>query len=162
MFRLSVFLFSICLTFIAQAQHRPAQAIIREFNNPDSKEVLVVAHRGDWRYAPENSVLSLQHAIELGVDVVEIDLKKSKDGVLILLHDEKLDRTTTGHGKPSDYTWEELQKFTLKNEHGGPTRQKIMTFEDCMQRAKGKVMINIDKGYDYYQELMRFSKKPEP
>ncbi|MDR6197680.1 glycerophosphodiester phosphodiesterase family protein [Siphonobacter sp. SORGH_AS_0500] len=159
MFRISLLLLACGLTFFAQAQHRPAQAIIREFHDPNSKEVLVVAHRGDWRYAPENSVLSLQHAIELGVDVVEIDLKKSKDGVLILLHDQTLDRTTTGHGNPSDYTWEELQKFTLKNEHGGPTRQKIMAFEDCMQRAKGKVMINIDKGYEYYQEAYEILEK---
>ncbi len=159
MFRLSFLLLCSCLTLAAQAQHRPVQDIIREFHNPHSKEVLVVAHRGDWRYAPENSVLSLERSIEMGVDVVEIDLKKSKDGILILLHDQTLDRTTTGRGKPSDYTWEELQKFTLKNEHGGPTRQKIMTFEDCMQRAKGKVMINIDKGYDYYKEAYEILEK---
>ncbi|OZI08839.1 glycerophosphodiester phosphodiesterase [Siphonobacter sp. BAB-5385] len=145
------FLFWI-LAFSVQGQTRPVQDIIRQLHNPKSTEVLVVAHRGDWRYAPENSVLSLEHAIQMGVDIVEIDLKKTKDGVLILLHDATLNRTTTGHGKPSEYTWAELQQLTLKNEHGGPTRQKIMTFEDCMKRAKGRVMINIDKGYDYFKE----------
>ncbi|PMD92286.1 glycerophosphodiester phosphodiesterase [Siphonobacter sp. BAB-5405] len=145
------FLFWI-LAFSVQGQTRPVQDIIRQLHNPKSTEVLVVAHRGDWRYAPKNSVLSLEHAIQMGVDIVEIDLKKTKDGVLILLHDATLNRTTTGHGKPSEYTWAELQQLTLKNEHGGPTRQKIMTFEDCMKRAKGRVMINIDKGYDYFKE----------
>ncbi|PQA56777.1 glycerophosphodiester phosphodiesterase family protein [Siphonobacter curvatus] len=140
------------LAFSVQGQTRPVQDIIRQLHNPKSAEVLVVAHRGDWRYAPENSVLSLEHAIQMGVDIVEIDLKKTKDGVLILLHDATLNRTTTGHGKPSEYTWAELQQLTLKNEHGGPTRQKIMTFEDCMKRAKGRVMINIDKGYEYFKE----------
>ncbi len=159
MFRLSVFILAFSVTSLVQAQHRPVQDIIRHLHDPQSKEVLVVAHRGDWRYAPENSVLSLERSIAMGVDIVEIDLKKSKDGVLILLHDQTLDRTTTGKGKPGEYTWEELQKFTLKNEHGGPTRQKIMTFEDCMQRAKGKVMINIDKGYEYYKEAYAILEK---
>ncbi len=159
MFRFSIFCVAFWITGLAQAQHRPVQDIIRALHDPQSKEVLVVAHRGDWRYAPENSVLSLERSISMGVDIVEIDLKKSKDGVLILLHDQTLDRTTSGKGKPGDYTWQELQKFTLKNEHGGPTRQKIMTFEDCMQRAKGKVMINIDKGYDYYQEAYAILEK---
>lgn len=135
----------------AHAQ-QPVQAIIRAIKDPSSKQVIVVAHRADWRHEPENSIPGIESAIRLGVDMVEIDLKKSKDGVLILLHDETLDRTTTGKGKPADYTWAELQKLTLRNEHGGPTRLRIPTFEQCMLAAKGKVMVNVDKGYDYYQE----------
>lgn len=131
---------------------QPVQAIIRTFKDPTTKQVIVVAHRADWRREPENSIVGIESAIKMGVDMVEIDLKKSKDGVLILMHDETLDRTTTGHGKPADYTWAELQKLTLKNEHGGPTRLRIPTFEQCMLAAKGKVMVNVDKGYDYYQE----------
>ena len=134
------------------AQSRPVDPIIRQLHDPKSRQVLVVAHRGDWRSNPENSVRAIESAIAMGVDVVEIDLKKTKDGVLILMHDETIDRTTSGHGKPADYTWAELQKLTLKNEHGGPTRQHIPTFEDCMNTAKGRVMINIDKGYDYYKD----------
>ncbi len=131
---------------------QPVQAIIRTFKDPTTKQVIVVAHRADWRREPENSIVGIESAIKMGVDMVEIDLKKSKDGVLILMHDETLNRTTTGKGKPSDYTWAELQKLTLKNEHGGPTRLRIPTFEECMLAAKGKVMVNVDKGYEYYQE----------
>lgn len=131
---------------------QPVQAIIRTFKDPTTKQIIVVAHRADWRHEPENSIPAIEAAIKMGVDMVEIDLKKSKDGVLLLMHDETLDRTTTGHGKPADYTWAELQKLTLKNEHGGPTRLRIPTFEQCMLAAKGKVMVNVDKGYDYYQE----------
>lgn len=131
---------------------QPVQAIIRTFKDPTTKQVIVVAHRADWRREPENSIAGIESAIKMGVDMVEIDLKKSKDGVLLLMHDETLDRTTTGHGKPADYTWAELQKLTLRNEHGGPTRLRIPTFEECMLAAKGKVMVNVDKGYDYYQE----------
>jgi glycerophosphoryl diester phosphodiesterase len=139
------------LTFPALAQ-QPVQAIIRTMKDPATKQVIVVAHRADWRREPENSIPAIEAAIKMGVDMVEIDLKKSKDGVLLLMHDETLDRTTTGHGKPADYTWAELQKLTLKNEHGGPTRLRIPTFEQCMLAAKGRVMVNVDKGYDYYQE----------
>ena len=137
----------------AQAQQRDVKAIIRTLHDPASKQVLVVAHRGDWRNAPENSLICIDYAIAMGVDIVEIDLKRSKDGVLILMHDPTIDRTTSGKGKPEDYTWEELKKLTLKNEHAGPTRQRIPTFEECMLAAKGKVMINVDKGYDYFKEV---------
>jgi len=130
---------------------QPVQAIIHTMKDPATKQVIVVAHRADWRHEPENSIPGIEAAIKMGVDMVEIDLKKSKDGVLMLMHDETLDRTTTGHGKPADYTWAELQKLTLKNEHGGPTRLRIPTFEQCMLAAKGKVMVNVDQGYDYYQ-----------
>ncbi|MFD2937829.1 glycerophosphodiester phosphodiesterase family protein [Spirosoma flavum] len=152
MFRLLTLLSAIVINHSALTQNRPVATIIRELHDPASKQVLVVAHRGDWRNAPENSIRSIESAIAMGVDVVEIDLKKTKDGVLILMHDETIDRTTSGHGKPEDYTWSELLTLTLKNGHGGPTRQRIPTFEECMQLAKGRVMVNIDKGYEYYQE----------
>nr|WP_218779802.1 glycerophosphodiester phosphodiesterase family protein [Hymenobacter crusticola] len=152
MIRISLILLSILLVGTTQAQQRRVDGIIRSLRDPASKQVLVVAHRGDWRNAPENSLLAIEYAIEKGVDVVEIDLKKSKDGVLILMHDQTIDRTTSGKGKPEDYTWAELQQLTLKNPHGAPTRQRIPTFEQCMLAAKGRVMINVDKGYDYFQE----------
>jgi glycerophosphoryl diester phosphodiesterase len=148
---LTLFAASLLLAGPALAQ-QPVQAIIRTMKDPTTKQVIVVAHRSDWRSEPENSLPAIESAIKMGVDMVEIDLKKSKDGVLILMHDETLNRTTSGKGKPSDYTWAELQQLTLKNEHGGPTRLRIPTFEQCMLAAKGRVMVNVDKGYDYYQE----------
>lgn len=148
----TILFFAVLTPAVAQAQSRTLAERIRLLHDPQTRQILVVAHRGDWRNAPENSAKSLAYAIEAGADMVEIDLKKSKDGVLMLLHDPTLDRTTTGHGKPEDYTWAELQRLTLKNEHGGPSRQKIQTFEECMLQAKGKVLVNIDKGYDYFRE----------
>lgn len=72
---------------------------------------MVVSHRGDWRNAPENSLQAFQNCIDMGVDMVELDLKKTKDGELILMHDGTLDRTTNGTGKPEDYTLAELKNF---------------------------------------------------
>lgn len=153
MFRLLCLLAGLLSAGRGCAQPRDAAAILRSLRDPASREVLVVAHRGDWRTAPENSLLSLEAAIALGVDVVEIDLKRSKDGVLFLLHDPTLDRTTTGHGAPADYTWAELQQLTLKSGHGGPTRQRLLSFEQCMRVAKGRVLINLDQGYPYLQQI---------
>lgn len=114
--------------------------------------ILVVSHRADWRNAPENSLQAIQNCIEMEVDMVEIDLKKTKDGQLILMHDKTIDRTTTGKGRPEDYTLEEIRRFNLKNGAGHKTRHKIPTFEEVMTLCKGKIMVNVDKGYDYFQE----------
>lgn len=119
----------------------------------ENSEVLVVSHRGDWRNAPENSLQAIRNCIDMGVDMVEIDLKKTKDGHLILMHDKLIDRTTTGKGKPQDFTLAELKNFNLRNGAGHKTSHKIPTLEDAMLLAKGKILVNIDKGYDYFDEV---------
>lgn len=125
----------------------------------DDGKVLVVAHRGDWRNAPENSLQAIQNCIEMGVDMVEIDLKKTKDGHLILMHDKTIDRTTTGKGRPENYTLAELKKFRLRGGHGHETRHQIPTLEEAMLLCKGKILVNIDKGYDYFREVYEVLKK---
>lgn len=93
----------LCMLAIASyAQH--LNEILSELSAPAKQSVLVVSHRGDWRNAPENSLQAFQNCIDMGVDMVELDLKKTKDGELILMHDNTLNRTTNGTGKPEDYT----------------------------------------------------------
>lgn len=132
---------------------------VRKQLSENSEEVLVVSHRGDWRNAPENSLQAIQNCIDMGVDMVEVDLKKTKDGHLILMHDKTLNRTTTGKGKPEDYTLAELKAMRLKNGAGCKTRHQIPTFEECMLLCKGKIMVNVDKGYDYFKEAYAILKK---
>ena len=120
--------------------------------NLESEGILVVSHRGDWRNAPENSLQAIQNCIDMGVDMVEIDLKKTKDGYLVLMHDKTINRTMNGKGKPEDYTLAELREFFLKGGHGQKTRHKIPTFEEVMTICKGKIMVNVDKGYDYFKD----------
>ncbi|OMP75260.1 MULTISPECIES: glycerophosphodiester phosphodiesterase family protein [unclassified Chitinophaga] len=127
-------------------------AIISEFKNPAGKEVLVAAHRGDWRDAPENSVAAIKLAIAIGVDIVELDVQKTADGQLIIMHDEKIDRTTTGKGKVGDFTLDSLKKLYLRNGCGVPTQHRIPTLEEAMLAVKGKVMVNLDKSYRYINE----------
>ena len=139
-----------CLTSYAWGQNEVSE--IRENLFGDSDKVLAVSHRGDWRNAPENSLQAIQNCIDMGVDMVEVDLKMTKDGHLILMHDKTINRTTTWKGKPEDYTLAELRTMHLKNGAGCKTRHQIPTFEECMLLCKEKIMVNVDKGYDYFKE----------
>lgn len=116
---------------------------------PDDK-VMVIAHRADWREAPENSIPAIKKAIEKGVNMVEIDLALTKDNVLILMHDKTIDRTTTGKGSPSDYTIEEIKKLFLRDGLGVPTEMKVPTLSEVLDVTDGKIFINLDKAFDYF------------
>jgi glycerophosphoryl diester phosphodiesterase len=133
--------------------------LINELHHPDNKKIMVAAHRGDWRNAPENSLQAYKLAIEMGVDVIEVDLNKTRDGVIVIMHDGTIDRTTDGIGKPSDYTLKELKKFHLKNGLGITTTHSIPTLEEVMKLAKGKVLVNLDKSYPYYNEAYKVLKE---
>lgn len=123
-------------------------------------KVMVTAHRGDWRNAPENSLRAFELATAMGVDIVELDLNITKDGVLVIMHDQTIDRTTNGKGNPSDYTLEEIKKFGLRNGLGRVTRNSIPTFKEVMLALKGKpVMVNLDKSYTYYREAYAILKE---
>lgn len=125
----------------------------------DMNEVFVVAHRGDWRYAPENSIAAIEHSIEIGVDVVELDLQLSKDSVLFVIHDSKLERTTTGKGRIYDWTADSLRTLKLKNGAGIRTMHSLPTLEDAMLAAKGRVLVNLDKADRYFDLLMPILEK---
>lgn len=73
-----------------------------------SGDVEIIAHRGFSAEAPENTVAALRAGIEAGADAVEFDLHTARDGIPVLLHDEKLRRTTGGRGKVTDHTADEL------------------------------------------------------
>ena len=138
---------------MAQVFPSRAQALYEE------GKVSVISHRGDWRNTPENSIRAIQNCIALGVNMVEIDIKKTKDNELILLHDKTLDRTTTGKGLPQDYTLAEIKQMRLRNGAGVATSHQIPTLEEAMIVAKGKIWVNIDKGYDYFDLVEKVLEK---
>lgn len=74
-------------------------------------DVLVIAHRGGIGLGPENTMPAFKQAAGLGVDVLEMDLRSTKDDVLVVIHDRTVDRTTNGTGRVRDYTLEELKKL---------------------------------------------------
>lgn len=147
--------FVICLIFIClglSSQTR-VDSIRAKLFAPDTKSVLVVAHRGDWRNTTENSLEGIKSSIEMGVDIVEVDLARTKDGELILMHDDKLDRTTTGRGLVSSHTLAEIKELKLRNGCFIRTKYKVPTLKEALLTAKGKIMLNLDKAFDYFDQV---------
>ena len=132
------------------AQNRVSQ-IREQLMSRSTNSVLVVAHRGDWRNFPENSLEGIENAIKMGVDIVELDVQRTQDGVLILMHDETLNRTTTGKGKVSEVTMDYISNLYLRN--GCPT------LEEALLLTKGRIMINLDKADRYFDEVYALLKK---
>lgn len=143
---LALVFLTVGLTAAAQPGPTRAAQILERLQNPSKDYILTVSHRGDWRYAPENSLLAVQRCIDLGVDIVEIDVRLTKDGHLVAMHDYTVDRTTNGTGKVSDLTLAEIRALRLKNACGARgSLQQVPTLEEIMLLAKGQIMINLDK-----------------
>ncbi|MGY0425784.1 MAG: glycerophosphodiester phosphodiesterase family protein, partial [Polaribacter sp.] len=99
--------------------------LIKSLNNSNTDATLVIAHRAGWRNTPENSIEGIKNCIKMGVDMVEIDVHKTKDNQLVIIHDKTLDRTTTGKGLVSEWTLDSLKTLYLKNGAGHATDYKI-------------------------------------
>ena len=133
--------------------------MLKNLHDNKSKYIFVIAHRGDWRNAPENSLQSIEKAIAMKVDMVELDIQPTKDGNFICMHDETLDRTSTGKGTIKNYTTEELKKFVLRSGNGIKTRQPIPTLKEVLNVCKDRILVNIDKGGTYIKEIMPIIKE---
>lgn len=137
-----------------------AARVVAALHNPQSRYVVVVSHRGDWRNYPENSLPAIESVIRMGVDMMELDLKMTRDSVLVLCHDGTLDRTTTGSGPVSKYTYAELQQFDLKRGHGiAIPGLKIPTLRQALQVCKDRITVNVDQGYDYYDQVLAITEE---
>lgn len=124
-----------------------------------SSRVLVVAHRACWvEGAPENSLAAISLCASLGVDMAEIDVARTRDGELVLMHDTILDRTTTGQGAVSSFTLAELGALRLRAGAGGPeaetTSEPIPTLRDALLLARGRVLLNLDLKADVYEDSL--------
>ncbi|MCA1554280.1 MAG: glycerophosphodiester phosphodiesterase [Chloroflexi bacterium] len=91
-----------------------------------SRRYLNVAHRGASAHAPENTLRAFERAIELGADMSELDLHLSKDGAAIVMHDERVDKTTNGHGAIKDLTLAELKQLDAGEGEHVPTLQEVI------------------------------------
>lgn len=137
-----------------------AEAILAQIHNPKSDYVVVACHRGDWRNFPENSALAIESVINMGADIMELDLKMSKDSVLVLSHDRTLDRCTNGKGPVSDYTLAELKQLKLKRAHGVATDTcRILTLEEALWICKDRICVNVDQGYEFYDQVLEISER---
>jgi len=137
-----------------------AEAIAAQIHDPDSKYVVVACHRGDWRNFPENSAMAIESIIKMGADIMELDLKMTKDSILVLSHDHTINRCTTGSGSVKDYTYDELMKFNLKRAHGvASDTTHILTLEQALSICKDRICVNVDQGYQFYDQVIEIAKK---
>ena len=111
----------------------------------DQEKTKVWAHRGASGYAPENTLDAFRKAVEMGADGIELDVQMTKDGELVVIHDETIDRVSNGKGWVKDYTYEELKKFNFNKTHLEYTKEEIPTLEQVYLLIKPtNLTINVE------------------
>ncbi len=137
-----------------------AEKILAEINDPNSEYVVVISHRGDWRNYPENSIPAIESIIRMGADMMELDVKMTKDSVLVLCHDQTINRTTNGKGLIKDMTYDSLMTFRLKRAHGATTDSlRIPTLREALLCCKDRILVNVDHAYPYYDEIVKLTEE---
>lgn len=106
------------------------------------------AHRGCSQRYPENTQMSFEKAASLRhLTGIETDVQRTKDGVLVIIHDERVDRTTEGFGYVKDYTWNELRKLHIFAGQGRPS-QRILTLDELLDllapRLRDGMLLNLE------------------
>lgn len=122
---------------------------------PTNDYVMVVAHRGCWQNAPENSISAIKDCLSIDVDMVEIDVRKTKDNKLVVIHDESVDRTTNGTGLVTDLTLEDIQSLFLKDRSGDEhalTDEHPPSLREALSAIKGNVLVNLDLKESLFDE----------
>ncbi len=104
----------------------------------ENKKPLVIGHRGAMGHETENTIASIEKAMEMGVDMLEIDVFKIKSGEIVVFHDDTVERLTDGKGEIEKYTLNELKALTVEGGHKIPTLQEVL---DVMA---GKTQLNIE------------------
>jgi glycerophosphoryl diester phosphodiesterase len=135
-----------------------ADRILAELRDSTGR-VLVAAHRGDWRNFPENSLSAIRSAVEMGCDIIEIDVRPTRDGRFVVIHDKTLKRTTTGSGKVSHHTLAELKELRLLDGYGVPTDEQLPTLEEALEACRGKALVYLDKSENLIAEVVEIAER---
>ena len=124
-------------------QKTPVELPVSLFTSRNS--FIVIAHRGARAYYPENTLAAFKAALEMDADMIELDITLSKDNIPVVIHDEKLNRTTNGIGLVSDHDLEELKKLDAGYWfHEKFSGEKIPTLEEVLIFAKDNIALNIE------------------
>ena len=137
--------------------YKRTEALISDLQDETSSKVLVIAHRACWfDGAPENSLEAISECIRLGVDLVEIDVRLTADGIPVLFHDETVDRTTNGIGSINKFDWDGVRELNLLTGAGGEgstrTDQGVPTLEEALALTKGNILVNLDVKSDVFDK----------
>lgn len=154
---LSVISILVCVDLQTAAQPMEGQALQREAKNG----IYVIAHRGAHQGIPENSLPAYQKAIELGCDFVEIDVRTTKDGQFISMHNASIDQYVSGKtGKVSEMNFDEIRKLDIGIRVGEKWKgTQVPAFEEILQLCKGKIGIYLDLKDAPVPDLVRLLKK---
>ena len=112
-------------------------------------KVTITAHRGDCSVAPENTLAAFELAIENGADIIELDVRQTKDGEIVVMHDENLKRVCGVNKKVGKLTYEELQKYSPGKKYRGPNEElyreeKIPTLQEVIDLVGDRAKLNIE------------------
>lgn len=111
---------------------------------------LISGHRGACGYKPENTLSSFKTALDMNVDMIELDVYVCKTGELVVIHDDQVDRTTNGHGNVLDMTFDQLRNLVVEG------IEQIPTLQEVIELLNGKVILNIElKGPDTAQSIAK-------
>jgi glycerophosphoryl diester phosphodiesterase len=155
--------------FVAIAPSLPAAAnpvSVARLLRPGGQDMVIVAHRGCHNAAPahglgaapENSLAALENCVAMGIDLLEIDVRRSADGELVVIHDATVDRTTSGTGQVGAMTLDALRALRLRQNLGGgsaaPTAERIATLDEMLAAARGRILLNLDVKDAVYVETI--------
>lgn len=131
--------------------------LLKGQNEVEKPAVILTGHRGAAGHAPENTLSAIRKAMEFKVNRIEIDVQQTRDGVVVLMHDLTVNRTTNGTGKVKNLSFKEIRKLNAAAnfQSGKSPAEAIPTLEEALELINGKTqfIIEIKKGDDYYPDI---------
>lgn len=107
--------------------------------------IIAVGHRGTVRFAPENTIAAFKKAIEMGLDLIEFDVRETKDGHLVIMHDETVDRTTDGSGRVSELTLAEIKRLDAGSWFGAQFKgERVPTLDEALEVLRDRALPDVD------------------
>lgn len=155
---LKILIFFLILTSIVSIKAQESKSVLPK---PNHGNTYVVAHRGVHLEIPENTLAAYQKAIDLGCDFIEIDVRSTKDGKLISIHNSTVDSYVQGvSGKVNDFTLAELKALDIGSRIGLEWKHtRIPTIEEIFQLCQGRIGIYLDLKEPLVEELIVLIKK---
>lgn len=139
---------AVLAALVAAAPAAERETRLQRLLHHDRSAVIIVSHRACWQRASENAIDGIRRCIANGIDMIEVDVRTTSDGVLVLMHDETVDRTTNGMGAVAALTEAQVAALRLRERGGGSgtalTDCRVPTFAQALAAARGKVLMNID------------------
>lgn len=118
---------------------------MKELDQFDFKKKMIIGHRGFRAKYPENTIVSFQAALDAGADMIELDVRLSKDKQLVVIHDDDLDRTTSGKGPVNQYTMSELKRLDAGSWFDSRfSDERLPALADTLKLVRGHGLINVE------------------